>query len=532
MDSFGLPAAKPAPVSARVRTGSWHFPLFVALGGSLIAACGGSTTSQSEPGVPAALLVTTIPTTSASRATLGNIVVQVVDGNGDPVDTVGITVTAALASGTTGALGGTTTRVTAAGGQATFNNLTFGGLVGSKTLKFTGGNLGQGTGTFTLTAGPASTLAPNTSQSLSGLVSQAVSTKPAVKATDLDGNGVSGVAVVFAVTAGGGSATGLNQTTNASGIATVGTWTLGPNPGTNTLRATSGTLAGSPLNFNATGSNTASNFTISVRYNIAASQAQKAAIDAAIARWQSAITGDVGTFSFANFNIAASCGGGVATSPIEDLLIVVDTLDDIDNDGPGGVLAAAKPCYLRDAGSRLPFIGWVGVDNADFLNPALPEILTHEIAHILGFGTLWEPSPPLWFLDLLGSSAPPDTIDFTGTNAVNAFVGLNGGSGTTVPVEDTQGGVGTVRSHWKESIFKNELMTGFISGATRPLSATSIAAMADLGYVVNLGVADPFNLATAGLQWPGPPALPPVLMKDDIKRGPIVAVPGRNVVKH
>ena len=42
-------------------------------------------------------------------------------------------------------------------------------------------------------------------------------------------------------------------TTNASGIATVGNWTLGTTAGSNTLTATATGLAGSPVTFTATG---------------------------------------------------------------------------------------------------------------------------------------------------------------------------------------------------------------------------------------------------------------------------------------
>ena len=62
------------------------------------------------------------------------------------------------------------------------------------------------------------------------------------------------MSVTFAVASGGGSATGLTPTTNAGGIATVGSWTLGASPGANTLTATtSAGITGSPLTFSATG---------------------------------------------------------------------------------------------------------------------------------------------------------------------------------------------------------------------------------------------------------------------------------------
>jgi len=78
---------------------------------------------------------------------------------------------------------------------------------------------------------------------------------PAAAVSDQSGNPVSNVSVTFAVASGGGSVTGGNTTTNTSGVATVGSWTLGPLPGTNTVTATaSGSgIAGNPATFTATG---------------------------------------------------------------------------------------------------------------------------------------------------------------------------------------------------------------------------------------------------------------------------------------
>src|SRR5437879_10264464 len=81
----------------------------------------------------------------------------------------------------------------------------------------------------------------------------AVPIPPSVLVTDEFGNAVAGVAVTFAVAPGNGTITGGSQTTNASGVATVGSWTLSPTAGQNTLAASSGTLSGSPVTFSATG---------------------------------------------------------------------------------------------------------------------------------------------------------------------------------------------------------------------------------------------------------------------------------------
>ena len=66
-------------------------------------------------------------------------------------------------------------------------------------------------------------------------------------------------------------------------------------------------------------------------------------------------------------------------------------------------------------------------------------------------------------------------------------------SATSVPVENT-GGSGTADAHWRESVFGNELMTGWLnSGITNPLSRITVASMADLGYQVNMNAADSYT---------------------------------------
>lgn len=69
-------------------------------------------------------------------------------------------------------------------------------------------------------------------------VGTAASTPPAVIVKNASGSPIPGVSVTFAVTAGGGSITGASATTNISGVATVGSWTVGADAGTNTLSAT------------------------------------------------------------------------------------------------------------------------------------------------------------------------------------------------------------------------------------------------------------------------------------------------------
>ena len=100
---------------------------------------------------------------------------------------------------------------------------------------------------------PATQIAPNAGDAQTAVAGTAVATAPSVVVKDAYNYPVSGVSVTFAVASGGGSVSGPTATTNAAGIATVGGWTLGTHAGPNTLTATSASLTGSPVTFNATG---------------------------------------------------------------------------------------------------------------------------------------------------------------------------------------------------------------------------------------------------------------------------------------
>jgi hypothetical protein len=168
-------------------------------------------------------------------------------------------------------------------------------------------------------------------------------------------------------------------------------------------------------------------------------------------------------------------------------------------DGVGQILGKAGFCALRSTG--LPFLGYMQFDTADLAkmetNGTLESVILHEMLHVVGFGTLWDRT------GLLDATVAADPI-FAGASARSAFANLNGGAtyaGTPVPVEAT-GGTSTALSHWRETVLKSELMTGWISTGGAPLSATTIGSLQDLGYTVDLSQAQPFNLATALLASP------------------------------
>jgi hypothetical protein len=92
---------------------------------------------------------------------------------------------------------------------------------------------------FTAVADPgrAVSMVANSATSQTGTAGAVVADPPSVVVRDLAGNPVSGVAVTFAVTAGGGTIVGSPAITNAAGVATVTSWTLGGATGTNTVVA-------------------------------------------------------------------------------------------------------------------------------------------------------------------------------------------------------------------------------------------------------------------------------------------------------
>lgn len=161
-------------------------------------------------------------------------------------------------------------------------------------------------------------------------------------------------------------------------------------------------------------------------------------------------------------------------------------------DGAAGVLGQAGPTVLL-AGSELPAKGVMQFDSADAerleADGSFRDVVLHEMGHVLGLGTLWTRR------DLISGSGGANP-SFTGERAVREYVELLGASEPRpVPIANT-GGPGTREGHWRELIFGDELMTGFLSGAERPLSRLTVAGMEDIGYEVDYSAADAYALPT------------------------------------
>ncbi|HET9947685.1 MAG TPA: hypothetical protein VFQ22_02050, partial [Longimicrobiales bacterium] len=185
-------------------------------------------------------------------ATVGTAVdtppaVLVRDAFGNPVE--GAAVAFAVTAGGGSVTGGTAT--SDASGVATVGSWTLGTAAGPNELTATSGALEPVTFTATGEPGPAAEVVIAAGDGQSALAGSTIPTPPAVRVTDTYGNGLEGVAVAFAVTAGGGSATGTGPTTGPDGVAALGSWMLGPAAGTNTLTATAAGVA-TPATFTAT----------------------------------------------------------------------------------------------------------------------------------------------------------------------------------------------------------------------------------------------------------------------------------------
>lgn len=218
-------------------------------------------------------------------------------------------------------------------------------------------------------------------------------------------------------------------------------------------------------------------FSITLRFLGGLTSSQEQVFQAAAQRWSQVIVGDLPRVRIGN-------------DIINDVLI---TAQGLSIDDRGMILGQAGPDRLR-AGSLLPVTGFMEFDTADLAalerDGELQDVILHEMGHVLGIGTVWQSKGLL----LRPGTANPR---FIGNHAAREFGTLIGsGQATRVPVAN-ENGPGTRDGHWRESVFGNELMTGFLSGPVRPLSRLTIASLEDLGYQVSYATAEPYALPSA-----------------------------------
>lgn len=217
--------------------------------------------------------------------------------------------------------------------------------------------------------------------------------------------------------------------------------------------------------------------------------------DDAVKRWESIITKDLP--NTVTYPAGMSCFGYSDTileqdKVIDDLLIFLDVYL---IDGVGGILGQAGPCVVtQDAitGKSFSRVGYLALDSADVNAMAgvgiLESVVLHEITHILGFGTLWST------YGLVDSSVTPPQY-----KGVNGIIGLDKVGGTGDPIVEDTGAPGTVGSHWKKTVYGDELMTGYINSVgPAPLSKMTIDSLMDMGLITNDKLADQYSVPPPG----------------------------------
>jgi hypothetical protein len=161
-----------------------------------------------------------------------------------------------------------------------------------------------------------------------------------------------------------------------------------------------------------------------------------------------------------------------------------------------GTIAQAGPIndgVVPDA-NDLPTLGIATINtepsNLESLlaNPEyFTRILIHEFGHVLGIGTLWDNAELI------------DPIDATYNADTYAGIAYGDLLGTFVPTAvplTTGEGEGSDLSHWSEGEFDNEILTSQagLPGELHPLSQLTIATLRDLGWNVNFGAAESYDL--------------------------------------
>lgn len=159
------------------------------------------------------------------------LVVLVSDGFGNPVE--GVTVEWTAASGSVDPASSTT----GSDGRAQ-TSWTLGSSTGPQTVTATSSGLAGSPITFYAIAlpGDAERLTRVSGNDQSATAGTELPAPLVVRLTDAAGNGVPGRAVSWVVATGGGEVAPLTSTTDSQGEATA-RWTLGPEPGANTLNA-------------------------------------------------------------------------------------------------------------------------------------------------------------------------------------------------------------------------------------------------------------------------------------------------------
>lgn len=468
---------------ASVLRGNQGRPAVAAL---VVALACSESTAPPPPASLAAEATVASGTAGFPLATAPTIIVK--DAAGNVVGGVPLTIQVSAGGGSLTAV----PKQTSSGSPTAVGTWTLGRVAGPNTLTVTVGDLQPLVITVNGLPGPAASIAAASGDAQLALAGTSVAFPLALKVSDQFGNGVPGVPVTFTVTAGGGSLSLAAVSTDSSGVAGGVTWRLGRSAEAQKVTA----IAGSAFQIAFT-ARVASDYNAVVRFfGQPAPPEAEAAFIAAADRVRATVIGDVPDNLVSTANLAVTCGLSypqIAVDEVVDDLLIYATVTPID--GPGNILASAGPCIVR-LGGRSSVLGLMRFDADDLPNliarGQLADVIFHEMLHVVGVGVLWRQT------NLITGRGTTDPR-FTGVlgSAECVFLGGADACPSTVPVENI-GGSGTADSHWRETVFDAELMTGFTEpqGKPMPLSTMTIQSLADIGYQVNVFASDPYTVPT------------------------------------
>ena len=341
-------------------------------------------------------------------------------------------------------------------------------------------------------AGPVQTFSLLSGNNQSALAGTPLAQPVVLAAEDQYGNRADGVVANFSPGVGGGTLAAVTATAAADGTITMPKLTLGRSALPHQVIAS---IGGKSVIVSATAT---SDYVIDVRlWGPPMTPDQQLLFTTAAARIRGFVVGSVPTVDGTGIDPSACSVSGVPVLAEQvPGVIIYASVQSID--GAGRILARAGPCYTRDVNDLRTVVGVMEFDADDLAGLSstgiLQDVITHEMLHVLGFGVFWND------LNLLTGFDTP-TVGYIGAGGLSGCIFTGGTSSclNSVPVESA-GGSGTANSHWRETTFGAELMTGFVNAPPMPLSIMTVKSMADLGYTVNNSAADPYQIFAGSLQ--------------------------------
>lgn len=444
---------------------------------------------NSAPGAPARIAATTPTLLTGTVGQLVNVSLSasLLDAfdNAIPNFPLGISITG----------GGTApqTVTTDAAGNATVTGWTLGTIKGTNTLTLLVG-MGTAPVTFSVSAaaGPLEALEIVSGDNQAALAGTILPQAARFAARDQYGNRLDNQVAFFAVQAGGGTLAGGSAASSPDGSIAMPSFTLGKSAVPQSVVAT---LGAKTAILHAT---VVTSYVMDVRFwGPTMTADQQALFTNAAARIRGILVGSVPTVDGTGADPAA-CGVSGVPVLTENIpgVIIYASVQAID--GPGQILASAGPCYVRDQNDFRTVVGVMRFDEADLASltngGSLQDVITHEMLHVVGVGAFWNAKGLL-------TGYNTSAVAYIGSEGI---IGCRVTGGTTscasaVPVENT-GGSGTANSHWRESVFGSELMTGYANAGPMPFSIMTARSLTDIGYTINPAAVDAYFIFAGSLR--------------------------------